>query len=687
MKMKHLFKFFTVSCFALLATNTAKAQCAAGEIEIELIIETDQYAYEGFWSLVEGTSNCGINEIANGGNAQVGCTGGGQQSVTNGGYGNHLTFSAGTWCVNLDSTYTLHYVDDWGDGGFGFTVLANGYEALAEDGTGSNQTWTFVAQEPPANDVELNQIINPFAYNASGPSSVKALIKNKGKDTIQTLDVHYAFNGGNVESATLNNLTIGYNESYTFLHPTSFNLNNGSYSIKVWTGDINGVKDSINTNDTLNFDFMVGPGTPNYVDGYLNANPTAVEIGNASNGLNKPTDLDFHPILTNSELWVINKRNENTGGSTTTFWNAGKSNQTSLTRVDGNAWHFMSMPTGISFGENLNFGTSPGVMDANHNGGDPFTGPSLWSSDSNIYALPSGGNGSHLDMLHSSPKCQGITHEKDNAYWVFDGHNSDIVRYDFQDDHGPGADYHGDAIVHRYRDHSVKMDPNEKVSSHLVLDKTTGWLYVVDYGNKRVMRLDINSGTLGANSNINNYEPVAEYKEVNGYTWETVADTGLQEPSGIEVIGNRMLVSDYATGEIFIYDISSMPATRLGTISTSAAGIMGIKIGPEGRIWYADYDGNKVVQLNIATLSINDAKAIDFSVYPNPSSNGNFNIRFSANQNVEVSVLNMFGQTVHSQNSEGANMEINTNLKAGSYIVQIKNAKTGTISIEKLVVL
>ena len=69
---------------------------------------------------------------------------------------------------------------------------------------------------------------------------------------------------------------------------------------------------------------MVGPGTPNYIDAYLSVTPTAIEIGNAASGLNKPTDLDFHPILSNSELWVINKRNENIGGSTTTFWNAGK---------------------------------------------------------------------------------------------------------------------------------------------------------------------------------------------------------------------------------------------------------------------------------------------------------------------------------------------------------------------------
>ena len=91
-------------------------------------------------------------------------------------------------------------------------------------------------------------------------------------------------------------------------------------------------------------------------------------------------------------------------------------------------WHLVKMETGA---------TTSGILDANRRGGS-FTGPALWSGNLDIYAKPSGGNGSHLDMLHGSPFSMGIASEKENAYWVFDGYNQHIVRYDFGGDHGPG---------------------------------------------------------------------------------------------------------------------------------------------------------------------------------------------------------------------------------------------------------
>ena len=158
---------------------------------------------------------------------------------------------------------------------------------------------------------------------------------------------------------------------------------------------------------------------PNRVDDFLGTGADFTQIASSAQQLDRPTDLDFFPILGKYELWVVNQRTENEGGSTVTLFNAGQDNQETLQRVDGNAWHFMSLPTGIAFAESGFFGTSPGVQDANHSGGT-FTGPSLWTSDEDIYARPSGGNGSHMDMLHGSPFSMGIAHEKDNVYWVYD---------------------------------------------------------------------------------------------------------------------------------------------------------------------------------------------------------------------------------------------------------------------------
>jgi hypothetical protein len=288
-------------------------------------------------------------------------------------------------------------------------------------------------------------------------------------------------------------------------------------------------------------------------------------------------------------------------------------------------------------------------------------------------------------MLHSSPKCQGIAHEIDNAYWVFDGQSSDIVRYDFADDHGPGANYHGDGIIHRYRDYSVAMDPQEKVVSHLVLDKLTNWLYVVDYGNQRVMRLDITTGTKGLNSNIYNFESVKEYKNINGYTWETVVDTGLLEPAGIDIIEDRMIVSDYATGEIIIYDISVNPAVEKGRISTNSQGIMGVKIGPNGRIWYVDYDANKVFRVDGSALSLSEAGGLDFSMYPNPS-NGIVNLKFGLSKNVKIDIRTILGQTVHSENVSASKAQLDLNLSNGTYLIKITDLESGANSVKKLII-
>ena len=152
---------------------------------------------------------------------------------------------------------------------------------------------------------------------------------------------------------------------------------------------------------------------------------------------------------------MVNKRIRSQGGSVTIYKDAGEPGQTDLQRVDGNAWHFMALPTAIAFSGNSNFGTSQGVWNANSNnptGGSPFTGPTLWSSDLSIFAQDAGPgtNGSHLDMLHETPYGQGIASESANAFWINDGNSGDIVRYDFAEDHGPGNDYHGDGIVHRY---------------------------------------------------------------------------------------------------------------------------------------------------------------------------------------------------------------------------------------------
>ncbi len=662
------------------------SQCAPGEASVSIIVNTDTYGYEGYWELVPAGNACGTGTIASGGNTAVGCNGAGAQNQTPGGYANNLQVNEGPYCLILGNQYDLIYTDDWGDGGFTFDITVNGYAITSFDGIGLGATFTFTVEEPAPYDL-ITSNANLYSYVNIGTFDLEAHVFNNGTTTITSYDFNYSINGG---AAVTHNVTGTNLTNYTdemVVHSTPINItSNGIYDIKIWADNLNnGNLDADNSNDTIYKQVEAGPGIPNNIDAYIGAATAMNQIAGSGNSVNSPTDLDFHPVLSNMELWVTNKGTENSGGSTVTIFNAGETNQTSIYKQDGNAWHFMSLPTGIAFSQNGNWANSPGVYDANHNGGGAFTGPALWSSDMTIYAEPSGGNGSHLDMLHASPYCQGIAAEKDNVFWVFDGYSQDIVRYDFVEDHGPGNDYHGDAIIRRYSDDQVTRDATGTVVSHLVLDENKQWLYTVDHGNQRVIRIDITTGSnMGTTPLYTSNEPVAEYSAITGYTQELVI-SGLTKPAGIDVIEDRLIVSENNSGEIIIYDISSMPALELGRIQTGFNSVQGIKIGPDGNIWFVDQNTNGVYRADITSLASTNVEELTvFNIYPNPS-NGKFNIRSNDAIGASIEIKNMLGATVLKQNINASNTEIELDVQPGVYIASM--IKDGKMLANKKVVI
>ncbi|MBD3639178.1 MAG: T9SS type A sorting domain-containing protein [Crocinitomicaceae bacterium] len=669
----------------LIISGQVYSQCGVGEGEVTLVVQTDDYGYEGYWQIVPSGNACGTGTIDEGGNLTVGCSGAGAQQQDPGGYADNQTYNEGPWCLTLGNQYDLIYTDDWGDGGFHFEISVNGYQIESFEGIGLGGTFTFTVEEPPAYDLSVTGS-NIYSYVTTGNYDIHAHIFNSGTTTITSYDLNYTVDNGPVQTHAVTGSSLANYQSEEIMHSIPLSIPvDGVYDIKIWADNINGGNpDGDNGNDTLFKQTEAGPGIPNYIDGYVSANWTnIVEIANSSDQVNTPTDLDFHPVLTNYELWVINKETESSGGSTVTIYNAGQQSQSSVYKQDGNAWHFMSLPTGMAFGLNGNWASSPGVYDANHNGGSAFTGPSLWSSDMSIYAQPSGGNGSHLDMLHLSPYSQGIASEVDNVYWVFDGYTNDIVRYDFAEDHGPGNSFHGDAIVWRYSDDAVQKDPNDQIVSHLVLDENKQWLYVVDHGNNRVIRIDITTGSdMGGTPNYPMNEPIAEYKEITGYTQETVVSTGLTKPAGIDVIGDRMVVSEYESGDIVIYDISTMPAIELERINTGLSSVQGLKIGPDGRIWFVDYNTNGVYRIDAENVSVEEEE-IFLNVYPNPS-NGNIQLSSSALGDGEIQVFDLQGKLVYTQMYTGnTTTSINMNVESGMYILklQLNNGQSVTKKI------
>lgn len=667
--MKNLYTAFAFT-FCIIMAQVAGAQCPDGEVELELVVHTDAYAYEGYWEIVPSGNDCGNETLASGGNTAVGCNGAGDQDQTPGGYDSDMEITEGPWCVSDGVDFDLIYTDDWGDGGFDFDLYVNGYLIESISGTGLGGTYTFDAAEPPAYDLAITGS-NLNQYVAAGSVAIEAGIINYGSETIEELDLNYSIDGGAVQSSNVSGLSIANYEEAEILHDIEWEITTfGMYEVAIWVSNPNGNTDTVPANDTLYATVEVGPGTPNIIDQYVNVSNSITTIAGSGEGVNKPTDLDFHPVLSNKELWVINKDTEQSGGSTVTIYNAGEDDQSETWKRDGNAWHFMSLPTGIAFSENGNFASSPGVYDANHNGGEAFTGPSLWSSDMSIYAEPSGGNGSHLDMLHQSPYSQGIAAEDDNVFWVFDGYSNDIVRNDFAEDHGPGNDYHADAKILRYAADEVARDPDGMVVSHLVLDEAKQWLYVVDHGNARIFRINITTGVVGGTPPYPANEPYEEYAMVTGYDRESVVDFGLSDPAGIDVIEDRMIVSEFGTGEIIVYDISEMPATELDRIETGFSSLQGIKIGPDGKIWGVDHTTNSVFRVEPNSVSVSEVAIAEPSVYPNPAVD---RVKISGLESgARIQLFDMQGKLVKSLLPGNSTAELNlSGFHSGVYTLRV----------------
>jgi len=325
------------------------------------------------------------------------------------------------------------------------------------------------------------------------------------------------------------------------------------------------------------------------------------EILGSNSGLKTPRALQFNPKKA-TELWIVNRDSE----GAVIVQDAGSANPKTESRSDVFAAHFMAKVSSMAFGENGLWATCH--ESRNENAGDTdFMGPTLWSADLSIFAKvnqnlgngqicgPGSDNrlqGSHMDMLHQSPECMGIAHESGNAYWVFDGLNGNVVRYDFVKDHGPGNTDHSDGRLQRYRE--VKVKRVIGIASHMMIDKSSGWLYIANTGEGKIIRVDTKSGNKGGAIQSQS-EPLAEYVGMQGTKFEEFA-AGLKQPSGLVVAGQKVFVSDYASSEIIAYDIATKK--ELARVSTQAQGIMGLAYGPDNKIWYVDAKANRVFRLD-----------------------------------------------------------------------------------------
>lgn len=321
-----------------------------------------------------------------------------------------------------------------------------------------------------------------------------------------------------------------------------------------------------------------------------NATRRLTTIGTSATGLARPTALAFNPDAP-EQLWTVNQ----SINGTVMFVNPGPG-QTVDRRIDSYSSHFMSHVSSLAFGaRTFHGGMTFATCQESNNGGNDFMGPTLWPADLDVYARVNQDGpllGSHIDMLHQSPMCMGITHDQGNIYWVTDGRNGHVVRYDFTTDHGPGHDDHANGIVRRYPEATFRRVEN--VPGHLVLDHATGWLYVADTGAGRVYRMDTTMGAQTRRLTPRN-EPLAEYTEWRGAPIEVLM-TGLDRPSGIALSGSTLFVSVFGTGEILAFDLGTRAEVQ--RIATGARGISGLTIGPDDKLWYVDSVAAQVVRID-----------------------------------------------------------------------------------------
>lgn len=387
------------------------------------------------------------------------------------------------------------------------------------------------------------------------------------------------------------------------------------------------------------------------VDRYLHRAPIATIIASTADGVSDPQDLDFCRVPgREDELWVLNKGNAN-GGSVVIVYNAGKENQATEYRHDSHAAHFMRNATGIAMAANGNFGTTADILNTVGDNVTTFMGPTLWTSDTSIFARAHQNDwaqgellGSHSDMQHESPNTMGIAADTGNVYWVFDGYHGYLYRYDFAEPHPYGHDDHSDGIVHEY---GVELKRISNLPSHLILEQHGGWLYVVDNGNQRVLRVQTSSGEPGDDLDMIN-EHLEEYRRVENVQVETVV-SGITRMCGIELFDGRLIVSVNNTGEIRIYDVTVPTPTYLGSIYTGEAGIMGVKMGPDSALWYVNRTKDKVVRLIPGEpLSVEGTRGqqVELSLYPNPAhSEIMLDLSHPAD---EITIVNALGNTVKS---------------------------------------
>ena len=231
------------------------------------------------------------------------------------------------WSIVLEESSDRIYIVDQRNsgtsGGVSMGIQIDGSTAISVTGSPSvlpesgssfqasdNVYYVFIYGPPlPAVDGELVTFETPSYVNLTN-NNIIGHIKNLGSTTISSLDLNYSIDNGATITQNLTGLSIATFTEYDFSHSTPWWAPAGTYSVKVWISNVNGLgPDADSGNDEITKNITVVDPIPNIIPSYASVTNTFnyEVIANSSNQVSTPRDLDFH---LNGELWTINKGTE-----------------------------------------------------------------------------------------------------------------------------------------------------------------------------------------------------------------------------------------------------------------------------------------------------------------------------------------------------------------------------------------
>ena len=390
-----------------------------------------------------------------------------------------------------------------------------------------------------------------------------------------------------------------------------------------------------------------------------------LEFGNTSeietvvSDLYSPRDVAFHPTPglhlgtysegryfspnEGEEAWVVNGGNH----SVSIIASLGTEFQTTISRRDRGYYHYMINGTSLAFNHMKDSGRTPdrdgynywAICNDNANTylgtKEPnfFMGPTLYNSDPNerntVNRLGDSCNEGepcyflHSDMLHESPACIGIAHDPEletsygNVYWAFDAtgnrQKGQLVRFDFQQPHGPGSMDHSVAAVRRYVEVELERGP-PGVHAGIAVHPIRREIYIAVPGANKILAVSADSGVFARTAReeypiFSNRLPSFEYS-IYECAEQRIFASDLDMPTGLTLSqdGERLFVAERGTGQIHVFEVAS--GSRLYSIDTSFKTIGGLALNPvSDELFFVDEESNTLNKVKATTQCFSPVKS------------------------------------------------------------------------------